>query len=85
VHKLPDVEGTLAITDFLETVAAKLALDWASRQLSMVYANEELGADNLTVEEYGRIFSALAYESSLRLNSGTAPSFFAIFEERSDD
>jgi hypothetical protein len=85
VHKLPDVEGTLAITDFLETVAAKLAPDWASRQLSTVYANEELGADNLTVEEYGRIFSALAHESSLRSNSGTAPSFFATFGERSDD
>jgi hypothetical protein len=71
---VPDVEGTLAITDFLETVAAKL-----------VYANEELGTDNLTVEKCGRIFSVLAHESSLRPSSRTAPSFFATFGERSDD
>jgi hypothetical protein len=82
VHKLPDVKGTLAITDFLETVTAKLALNWASRQLSTVYVNKELRVDNLTVKEYKRIFFALAHKSSLCLNSRIAPSFFATFKER---
>jgi hypothetical protein len=50
-----------------------------------MYANKELKADNLTIKEYRRIFFALAYKSLLRSNSKTVPSFFAIFEERSDD
>jgi hypothetical protein len=44
--------------------------------------NKELKIDNLTVKEYRRIFSVLAYKSLFCLNSRTIPSFFAIFKER---
>jgi hypothetical protein len=85
IYKVAEVEGTMAITDFLEAVGTKLAPDWASRQLADVFTAQELGESVKTLDEFGRIYAALSHESSLRANQkGIAPSFFATLGESSD-
>ena len=68
-YKIPDVEGSLAIRDFLDAVSEKLAPDWGRAQLIQIIGNDELGIPNKTLDQYGNWFSALAHESSTRSNS----------------
>jgi hypothetical protein len=63
LYKVAGMEGTMAITDFLEAVGAKLALDWASRQLADVFTAQELGEPVKSLDDFGRIFAALSHES----------------------
>ena len=85
LYKVAEVEGTIAITDFLEAVGTKLSPDWASRQLADVFTAQELGESVKTLDEFGRIFAALSHESSLRANQkGGVPSLFATLGGRSD-
>jgi hypothetical protein len=83
--RIPELEGSIAIYDFLNAVSAKLAPDWATRALSDLITAEELGQPHQTLDEYGRIFTALNHENSLRHGQkGVVPSLFATLGNRSD-
>ena len=85
LYKIPDIEGTVAIIDFLDAVS-KLAPSWASKELADVVTADELGLPSKTLDQYGRVFMALLHENSNRSSGKSAPpAFFATLGHRSDD
>ncbi len=61
--QLAEVEGFLAVKDFLQVVAHKLLPSWGGQQLALVIEANALGEPVRTLEQYGKIFEAMAEES----------------------
>ena len=83
-YNVPDVQGPLAIRDFLTAVSEKLAPDWGRTQLIEVIGADELGTRHRTLDQYGNWFSALAHENTLRANT-RAPAIFATIGDRDSE
>jgi hypothetical protein len=83
LYGIPEVQGTSAIQDFLTAVSQKMSTKWGIDQLGLFIQNDELGLANLTLEQYGQVFSRLAH-----IHQGTRgarnPGIFATLGERSD-
>jgi len=81
-YRLPEIEGFLAIKDFLDTISAKLSPTWGAQQLANVIVAKELGEPIRTLEEYGRAFESLAQHSAFV--TSTDQRTFATFGGRPD-
>ncbi|RYC53684.1 hypothetical protein CHU98_g12525, partial [Xylaria longipes] len=66
VLDLAEVKGVIATKSFLEAIRAKMAPDWARQQLASLTMDEQLGRPTVTLEQYGKVFSALVHEELLR-------------------
>jgi len=75
---LSEVQGPLAVRDFLSSLL-KVAPTWAGAQLQTVIMNDELGIANLTLEQYGISFYALANSEQAKAHSNGSPGIFATF------
>jgi len=49
-YKIPNVEGSLAVRDFLDAVSEKLAPNWGRSQLIQIIGNNELGIPSKTLD-----------------------------------
>ena len=76
------MKGALAVKDFLEAVAAKLAPEWGRQQLTEFIATQELGGTLRTLDQYGKVFSSLVEHNSFRSRSDQT--IFATLGGRSD-
>ena len=79
-YRIAEVEGFLAIKDFLTVVSAKLLPTWGAQQLALVVEANALGEPIRTLEQYGKIFEALIQES---VRSGSRNLIFATLGDRS--
>jgi len=78
-YRVAEVEGFLAIKDFLQVVAAKFIPIWGAQQLALVIEANALGEPVRTLEQYGRIFEAL-----IQQNERSSLAIFASLAGRSD-
>ena len=78
-YRVTEVEGFLAIKDFLQVVAAKFIPIWEAQQLALVIEANALGEPVHTLEQYGRIFEAL-----IQQNERSSLAIFASLAGRSD-
>jgi hypothetical protein len=61
VEKIPDIEGSLAIHDFLEAVGARYEPSWARAKRDSIIIREVEGTDNdRTLETYAAMFMAIS-------------------------
>ncbi|PMD22214.1 hypothetical protein NA56DRAFT_702570 [Hyaloscypha hepaticicola] len=81
IYYIPEVEGFLAIKDFLQVVSVKFLPAWAGQQLALVIEANALGEPVRTLEQYGKIFEALIQET-IRTSGRSA--VFAMLGARSD-
>ena len=78
LYGVAEIEGTLAIKDFLDAVATKMAPEWGRQQLVELIGADEFGQQpNRTLEEYGLWFAALANENAMRSGASRGPAIFA--------
>jgi hypothetical protein len=68
-YKLAELEGTLAVYDFLDALAPKLATDWAINTKREMVTAQALGKPTYTLAELGIAFSALAQHQASRPKS----------------
>jgi hypothetical protein len=61
-YQVPEVEGYLAVKDFLQAISHKYSPGWGGQQLALVIQSQTLGEPIRTLKEYGRIFHALVEE-----------------------
>jgi hypothetical protein len=61
-YHVAEVEGFLAIKDFLQVVATKILPSWGSQQLTLAIEANTLGEPVRTLEQYGKIFEALVQQ-----------------------
>jgi hypothetical protein len=61
-HGLAEVEGELAIQDFLDAVSYKIALEWGRSINQQIIRQGALGLPTDTLEQISRIFGALMHE-----------------------
>ncbi len=80
---ITDVQGSLAVKDFLDAVAVKFAPDWGRQQLNEFIAARELGEPLRTLDQYGKVFSSYVEHTSFRSRNEQA-GIFATLGERSD-
>jgi len=64
-YQVAEVEGFLAIKDFLQTVSARLPT-WGTQQLAAAIEANALGEPVRTLEQYGKIFEALVQQGNAR-------------------
>jgi hypothetical protein len=83
LHNIPEIQGPPAVKAFLECVARKMQPKWGADELLAFFKNDELGLPTFTLDQYGILFSRMAYESS-KTKSGTGISVFATLGERRD-
>jgi hypothetical protein len=83
LHNIPEIQGSPAIKDFLDCVARKMQPKWGADELLAFFKNDELGMPTFTLDQYGILFSRMAFESS-KAKSGTGISVFATLGERRD-
>ncbi|KAE8840578.1 hypothetical protein PTNB85_03977 [Pyrenophora teres f. teres] len=78
-YKLSEVEGTLAIQDYLDAITPKLAPEWGRNMHQTIIQQSVLGqtSEQLTLQQVARVFSALLQEHGLR--SATNSGVFATF------
>jgi hypothetical protein len=76
--QLPEVSGSIAVRDFLKALL-KVAPTWAGAQLQQVITNDELGFDNMTLDQYGSAFYALAHSEHAKAQTNGIPGIFATF------
>ena len=83
LHNIPEIQGSPAIKDFLDCVARKMQPKWGADELLAFFKNDELGLPTFTLDQYGILFSRIAFESS-KAKSRTGISIFATLSERRD-
>lgn len=83
LYDIPEVLGSLAISDFLKAISQKMQPKWGADELLLFYKNDELGTATYTLDQYGTLFSRMAFESS-KAKAGNGPSIFATLGERRD-
>jgi hypothetical protein len=66
VLDIPEVKGVLATKEFLTAIGVKMAPTWAQTEYTKVLTNDHLNLPQTSLEDYGRIFSALAYDKTTR-------------------
>lgn len=79
-YQVAEVEGFLAIKDFLQVVATKILPSWGSQQLTLLIEANALGEPIRTLEQYGKIFEALVQQMEGASFSG----IFASLGKQSD-
>jgi hypothetical protein len=80
-YRLPEIEGFLAVKDFLDSISAKLAPTWGTQQLAEVIVAKELGEPVRTLDQFGRAFESLIQHAAFSdISSGA----FATLGGRSD-
>ncbi|PMD25987.1 hypothetical protein NA56DRAFT_685807 [Hyaloscypha hepaticicola] len=62
-YRVPEVEGFLAIKDFLQAVSSKFLPTWRVQQLTLVVEANALGEPVHILEQYRKIFEALIQET----------------------
>jgi hypothetical protein len=83
LENIPEVQGQIGVTEFLNAVSKSLAPEWGMRKLQEVIEKQHLGEPSLTLEEYAKMFYGLANEG--RNRAGTKdPSIFATLGGMSD-
>lgn len=75
---IPDVEGTIATENFLYAVGHHFAPMWSRAKIQEIMQNEVLGKDNLTLEQYGKVFASLLTHDQISTAAGH-PGVFATF------
>jgi len=84
LYNIPEIQGQIAIVDFLQAIREKYSPDWATRKLENLLENEESGVISANIETMGRLFHAVSQESTLR-SGGGKPSINAVFGNRLED
>lgn len=83
MYKIPEIEGSSGVMDFLNAVSRNMATEWATSEMRTIIANRSRGKPTDTLREYAEIFHSLAVEDKSR--SGTRdPSIFATLRGISD-
>ncbi|KAF1935040.1 hypothetical protein EJ02DRAFT_416381, partial [Clathrospora elynae] len=77
-YKIADIEGLLAVQDFLDALAPKLSPEWARTMHQSVVQSEVLGITPLTLHEVAKIFSALLQEHKLRASNQSTGIFATL-------
>ena len=80
-YRLPEIEGFLAVKDFLDAISVRLAPDWGAQQLAEVIVAKELDDLIRTLDQFGRAFEALIQYVTFSSNNRGV---FATFSGRSD-
>lgn len=74
---IPDVVGSLALTDFLDALAPKYAIDWAKMMRANMIADQALGREPITLQGLAQIFSSMLHEDIVQHQKGKNYSVFA--------
>jgi hypothetical protein len=80
-YQLPEIEGFLAVKDFLDAISVKLAPTWGAQQLAEVIVAKELGEPTRTLDQFGRAFESLIQHASFSSNNSRV---FATLNRRSN-
>ena len=80
-YGVPEVEGRVAVEDFLHAVGTRLAKEWARNELTMSTQQLLLGQTTLTLDDYQRVLPGLI-ATSARKESGGVGKIFATLGSR---
>jgi len=83
-YQIAEVEGFMAVKDFLLAVAAKFSPSWGTSQLTLAIEANTLGEPIRSLEQYGKVFEALLESVEQQSLSSRASSIFATLGPRSD-
>ncbi|KAL5422826.1 hypothetical protein PMIN06_013112, partial [Paraphaeosphaeria minitans] len=78
-YSISEISGPLATRDFLDAIAARIAPDWARSMNQQLIQDETLGRNQITLDDLGKVFSALVQEHSIRSSSNKTSGVFATF------
>jgi hypothetical protein len=83
-YELAEVDGPLAVQDFLDALSHKIAPEWARTMNQRIIQDNILGLDSLNLDQVSRVFGGLMHEHTIRSGKDT-PGVFATFGNRSDE
>ncbi|RYO90615.1 hypothetical protein DL766_008185 [Monosporascus sp. MC13-8B] len=61
-HNIPEIQGPLAVRQFLLTIAHRMDPMWAQRELTEIARTEALGLPVTPLESYGKWYSTILYQ-----------------------
>src|SRR4051812_47502270 len=82
-YKIPEVSGLLAVQDYLDALAHKVAPDWARSTHREILAKQARDEKIDTLKDVGKIFSLLLQEQRVR-SIGNNPGIFVTLREGSN-
>ncbi|KAF3027921.1 hypothetical protein E8E11_000005, partial [Didymella keratinophila] len=82
-YELAEVDGPLAVQDFLDALSHRIAPEWARTMNQRIIQDSILGLDSLNLDQVSRVFGGLMHEHTTRAGKDN-PGVFATFGNRSD-
>ena len=82
-YELAEVDGELAVQDFLDALSHRIAPEWARTMHQRIIQDSILGLQTLTLDQVSRVFSGLMHEHTVRSGKDN-PGVFATFGNQSD-
>jgi hypothetical protein len=77
--QITEIEGELALTDFLDALAPRIATEWAPSMRRKITMDAVLGNNSLSLDQLAKIFSTMLQERAIYSEKGKADSVFATF------
>lgn len=82
-YELAEVDGELAVQDFLDALGHRIAPEWARTMHQRIIQDTILGLETLNLDQVSRVFGGLMHEHTIRSGKDN-PGVFATFGNRSD-
>ena len=82
-YELAEVDGALAVQDFLDALSHRIAPEWARTMNQRIIQDSILGLETLNLDQVSRVFGGLMHEHTIRSGKDN-PGVFATFGNRSD-
>jgi hypothetical protein len=82
-YELAEVDGALAVQDFLDALGHRIAPEWARTMNQRIIQDSILGLETLNLDQVSRVFGGLMHEHTIRSGKDN-PGVFATFGNRSD-
>ena len=77
--RVSEVEGQLALTDFLDALAPRIAPEWARSMRQHIVMEAALGRPDMRMDDLARIFTMTLQEQAISNVKGKGSSVFATF------
>lgn len=77
-YGVPEIEGTIALTDFLDAITVKYAPEWARQMRIDVIKRASLNEPDLDLDDVATVFNAMLAEQTSLSGKGRSSSIFSI-------
>jgi hypothetical protein len=83
--RVPEIEGQLALIDFLDALSLRLAPEWARTMRQQITLQAALGKEEMSIDDLAKVFTFALQEQSIVGSKGKSSAVFATFGGGSEE